>query len=128
MRGARILVVDDDSAIRTVVGEALRREGYQVQAVGTIAAQALALEKFLPDLLITDVILPDGNGLDAVPGVLAKRPDLPIIVLSAQNTLTTAVRATEQGAFDYLPKPFDLDALCQAVGTRIPRAPTPRSP
>ena len=122
MRGARILVVDDDSAIRTVVGEALRREGYQVQAVGTIAAQALALEKFIPDLLITDVILPDGNGLDAVPGVLAKRPDLPIIVLSAQNTLTTAVRATEQGAFDYLPKPFDLDALCQAVRSGLARS------
>ena len=115
MRGSKILVVDDDAAIRTVVGEALRREGYQVQAVGSVAAQAEALERFKPDLLITDVILPDGNGLDVVPKILARRPNLPIIVLSAQNTLTTAVRATEQGAFDYLPKPFDLDVLCQAV-------------
>ncbi len=121
MRGARILVVDDDAAIRTVVGEALRREGYQVQAVGSLAAQAQALEKFVPDLLITDVILPDGNGLDVVPDILVKYPDLPIIVLSALNTLTTAVRATEQGAFDYLPKPFDLDALTQAVRSGLAR-------
>ena len=122
MRGARILVVDDDAAIRTVVGEALRREGYNVQAVGSLAAQAQALEKFVPDLLITDVILPDGNGLDVVPEILARRPDLPVIVLSAQNTLSTAVRATEQGAFDYLPKPFDLDALCQAVRSGLARS------
>jgi two-component system, NtrC family, nitrogen regulation response regulator GlnG len=121
MRGARILVVDDDSAIRTVVSEALRREGYLVHAVGSLAAQAQALEKFVPDLLITDVILPDGNGLDVVPDILAKRPDLPVIVLSAQNTLMTAVRATEQGAFDYLPKPFDLDALTQAVRSGLAR-------
>ena len=121
MRGARILVVDDDAAIRTVVGEALRREGYNVQAVGSLAAQAQALDKFAPDLLITDVILPDGNGLDVVPDVLSRYPDLPVIVLSAQNTLTTAVRATEQGAFDYLPKPFDLDALTQAVRSGLAR-------
>ena len=122
MRGARILVVDDDAAIRTVVGEALRREGYNVHAVGSIAAQAQALERYVPDLLITDVMLPDGNGLDVVPEILARRPDLPVIVLSAQNTLTTAVRATEQGAFDYLPKPFDLEALCQAVRSGLARA------
>ena len=122
MRGARILVVDDDSAIRTVVAEALRREGCQVQTVGTVAAQSEALLKSVPDLLITDVILPDGNGLDAIPVILRDHPDLPIIVLSAQNTLTTAVRATEQGAFDYLPKPFDLDVLCQAVRSGLARS------
>ena len=87
MRGARILVVDDDAAIRTVVGEALRREGYNVHAVGSLAAQAQALERYVPDLLITDVMLPDGNGLDVVPEILAKRPELPVIVLSAQNTV-----------------------------------------
>lgn len=123
MRGARILVVDDDAAIRTVVGEALRREGYQVQTVASVAAQTEALAKFPPDLLITDVMLPDGNGLDVIPAILESRPDLPVIVLSAQNTLTTAVRATERGAFDYLPKPFDLDALCQVVRSGLSRSP-----
>jgi two-component system, NtrC family, nitrogen regulation response regulator GlnG len=123
MRGARILVVDDDSAIRTVVSEALRRDGYQVHAVASLAARADALERFRPDLLITDVVLPDGNGLDGLGAVFSDCPDLPVIVLSAQNTLTTAVRATEQGAFDYLPKPFDLDALCQAVRAGLARQP-----
>ena len=115
MTTGRILLVDDDQAIRTVVSEALRREGHQVAAAASVAEQALLLESFAPDILVTDVILPDGNGLDNVPAILARWPEMPIIVLSAQNTLSTAVRATEQGAFEYLPKPFDLDELCRAV-------------
>lgn len=116
MKGpGRILVVDDDAAIRTVVREALRREGHEVEAAGSVAEQRKAMARFAPDLLITDVILPDGNGLDLVPEMLADNPGMPVIVLSAQNTLATAVRATEQGAFEYLPKPFDLDELCRAV-------------
>ncbi len=115
MGQSKILVVDDDDAIRLVIDEALRGEGYEVRTAASVAEQAAILDHFDPDVLVTDVILPDGNGLDLVPEILAKRPGLPIIVLSAQNTLATAVRATEQGAFEYLPKPFDLDELCQAV-------------
>lgn len=111
----KVLVVDDDDAIRLVIHEALTREGHQVETAASVAEQHSVLARFDPDVLVTDVILPDGNGLDLVPGLLAQRPGLPIIVLSAQNTLATAVRATEQGAFEYLPKPFDLDELCQAV-------------
>lgn len=115
MTGGRILVVDDDEAIRTVVSEALRRDGHLVAAAASAAEQRALMESFAPDLLITDVILPDGNGLDLVPEWLARNPEMPIIIFSAQNTLSTAVRATEQGAFEYLPKPFDLDELCRAV-------------
>jgi two-component system nitrogen regulation response regulator GlnG len=115
MTQGKILVVDDDDAIRLVIHEALSREGHDVRTAASVAEQAKILSQFEPDVLVTDVILPDGNGLDLVPEILARRPDLPIIVLSAQNTLATAVRATEQGAFEYLPKPFDLDELCQAV-------------
>lgn len=115
MNGGRILVVDDDEAIRTVVSEALRRDGHLVAAAASVAEQRALMESFAPDLLITDVILPDGNGLDLVPEWLARNPEMPIIIFSAQNTLSTAVRATEQGAFEYLPKPFDLDELCRAV-------------
>lgn len=111
----KVLVVDDDDAIRLVIHEALTREGHQVETAASVAEQKAIISRFEPDVLVTDVILPDGNGLDLVPDILAQRPDLPIIVLSAQNTLATAVRATEQGAFEYLPKPFDLDELCQAV-------------
>jgi len=119
---AKILLVDDDAAIRVVVTEALRREGHEVRTAATVAEQVALLERFVPDVLITDVMLPDGNGLDLVPTILGKRPDLPVIVLSAQNTLTTAVRATEQGAFEYLPKPFDLDELCRAVRDGLARS------
>jgi two-component system, NtrC family, nitrogen regulation response regulator GlnG len=122
MTRAKILLVDDDAAIRMVVTEALRRDGHDVRTAATVAEQVSMLEQFVPDVLITDVMLPDGNGLDLVPSILKKRPDLPVIVLSAQNTLTTAVRATEQGAFEYLPKPFDLDELCRAVRDGLARS------
>lgn len=111
----RILVVDDDAAIRIVVTEALRREHYEVKTATSVAEMTAALEQFRPNLLITDVMLPDGNGLDALAEILHRHPNLPVIVLSAQNTLSTAVRATEQGAFDYLPKPFDLEDLGRSV-------------
>jgi two-component system nitrogen regulation response regulator GlnG len=111
----RVLVVDDDAAIRTVVREALRREGHSVETAGSVAELRRAVKSFDPQVLVTDVILPDGNGLDMVPELLSEYPAMPIIVLSAQNTFTTAVRATEQGAFDYLPKPFDLGELSRAV-------------
>lgn len=118
----RILVVDDDTAIRTVVGEALRRKGHDVTTAASLGELRALLAKGLPDVLVTDVVLPDGDGLDLVPQVLAEHPSLPIIVLSARNTLSTAVRATEAGAFDYLPKPFDLDVLAQAVAGGLARA------
>ena len=117
--GGRILVVDDDGAIRTVVREALRRAGYVVETAASVAEQRRLFASFDPQVLVTDVILPDGNGLDIIPEVLAKNPGLPIIVLSAQNTFTTALRATEQGAFDYLPKPFDLGELTRAVADAL---------
>jgi two-component system, NtrC family, nitrogen regulation response regulator GlnG len=122
MTRAKILLVDDDPSIRLVVTEALKRDGHEVRTAASVAEQIAMLERFTPDVLVTDVILPDGNGLDLVPSILAKRPDLPVIVLSAQNTLTTAVRATEQGAFEYLPKPFDLDELCRAVRDGLARS------
>jgi two-component system nitrogen regulation response regulator GlnG len=112
---SRILVVDDDAAIRTVVREALRRDGHVVETAASVAEQRQALKSFRPHVLVTDVVLPDGNGLDIVPEMMADYPGMPVIVLSAQNTFTTALRATEQGAFDYLPKPFDLAELSRAV-------------
>ncbi|MCH4151120.1 MAG: nitrogen regulation protein NR(I) [Sphingobium sp.] len=111
----RILVVDDDQAICLVVSEALRRAGHEVKTAGTIADRASLLGAFRPDILITDVKLPDGDGLDDVQAIIGRWPDMRVIILSAQNTLNTAVRATEQGAFEYLPKPFDLNELTRAV-------------
>ncbi|GAA0730114.1 nitrogen regulation protein NR(I) [Sphingomonas japonica] len=110
-----ILVVDDDAAIRTVVAQSLRRIGHRVMLAATLGAAQIELASALPDVLITDVVLPDGDGLDHVAQLLRDHPRLPVIVLSAQNTLSTAVRATEAGAFEYLPKPFDLDVLASTV-------------
>ena len=118
---SHVLVVDDDAAIRTVVGQALRRCGHDVTSVATLAQLDRALAGGAPDILVTDVILPDGDGIDHIRTVAERYPALPIIVLSAQNTLTTAVRAAEVGAYEYLPKPFDLDALTQAVAGALAR-------
>ena len=115
----KILVVDDDPAICIVIGEALKRQGHIVRTVGSLAERRAAMPAFAPDVLITDVMLPDGDGLDDVGAILADAPDLKVIILSAQNTLNTAVRATGQGAFEYLPKPFDLNELVRAVAEAL---------
>jgi two-component system nitrogen regulation response regulator GlnG len=122
-RSGRILVTDDDAAIRTVVREALRRAGHVVEVAGSLAEQRRAFTQFRPDVLVTDVMLPDGNGLDAVGELRASQPGLPVIVLSAQNTFTTALRANEQGAFEYLPKPFDLGELARTVADALRATP-----
>ncbi len=121
MTPGSVLVVDDDAAIRTVVAAALKREGHRVATAASVAELRRALTTGIPDVLVTDVVLPDGNGLDVVSGLMAEHPTLPVIVFSAQNTLATAVRATEVGAFDYLPKPFDLDLLTHAVQSAMAR-------
>ena len=110
-----ILLAEDDAGIRTVVSRALAREGYTVQATSTAAALWRWIEDGAGELAILDVVLPDENTLDLLPRIKRRRPDLPVIVMSAQNTLLTAVRATERGAFDYLAKPFDLNNLVTTV-------------
>jgi two-component system nitrogen regulation response regulator GlnG len=114
-----VVVADDDAAIRTVVRQALTRAGYTVRLTETAAGLVKLVEDGVGDVVVTDVILPDANGLDTIPRLLALRPGLRVIVMSAQNTLSTAVRATEQGAFDYLPKPFDLDELTRSVAAAL---------
>jgi two-component system nitrogen regulation response regulator GlnG len=106
-----ILVADDDTAVRTVLTQALSRFGYQVKSVGTAAGLWKLIESGEGDLVITDVVMPDENGLELLPKIRELRPNLKIIVMSARNTLMTAVQANERGAFEYLAKPFDLNVL-----------------
>lgn len=110
-----VLVADDDSAIRTVVSQALSRNDYTVRATSNAATLWSWVSNGEGDLVITDVVLPDENGLDLVPRIRKIRPDLRVVVMSAQNTLLTAVKATQRGAFEYLPKPFDLNELVSVV-------------
>ena len=110
-----ILVADDDRAIRMVLTQALGRLGYDVRTTGHAATLWRWVADGDGDLVITDVVMPDENGLDLVPRIRKLRPELRVIVMSAQNTLLTAVKATERGAFEYLPKPFDLKDLVAVV-------------
>jgi two-component system, NtrC family, nitrogen regulation response regulator GlnG len=112
---ATILVADDDRAIRMVLNQALIRLGHDVRMTGNAATLWRWVADGEGDLVITDVIMPDENGLDLIPRIKKLRPELRIIVMSAQNTLLTAVKATERGAFEYLPKPFDLRELVSVV-------------
>ncbi|HEY0283128.1 MAG TPA: sigma 54-interacting transcriptional regulator, partial [Rhizomicrobium sp.] len=115
MPDGTILIADDDSAIRTVLNQALGRAGYDVRTTGTAAGLWRWVAAGDGNLVITDVILPDENGFDLIPRIKRLRPDLPIVVMSAQNTILTAITAAERGAFDYLPKPFDLKDLTAVV-------------
>ncbi|GLQ07247.1 nitrogen regulation protein NR(I) [Sneathiella chinensis] len=112
---ATILVADDDKGIRTVLEQALSRADYVVRSTGNAATLYNWVLEGAGDLVLTDVVMPDENGLDLLPRIKKIRPELPIIVMSAQNTLLTAIKATERGAYDYLPKPFDLKELLQVV-------------
>ena len=110
-----ILVADDDKAVRTVVDQALAREGHVVRSTGYAATLWGWIAEGQGDLVITDVAMPDDNGLDMLPRIKRARPALPIIVMSAHSTLLTAVKATKRGAYEYLPKPFDLNELVSVV-------------
>ena len=116
---ATILVADDDSAIRTVLHQALARAGYDVRTTGTAAGLWKMITAGEGSLAITDVVLPDESGFELIPRIKRIRPDLPVLVMSAQNTLLTAITAAERGAFEYLPKPFDLKELTNVVARAL---------
>ncbi|ALJ13000.1 MULTISPECIES: nitrogen regulation protein NR(I) [Sphingopyxis] len=122
--GKTVLLVEDDPAIALIIRETLVDECGTFASVGSIAERNAWLADHRPDLIITDVVLPDGDGIDSLPGV-GVDPATPVIVLSAQNTLDTAVRATGIGSYDYLPKPFDLEELTASVRAALQRRAEP---
>ena len=124
-----VLVADDDRTIRTVLTQALTRAGCKVHATSSIVTLMRWVDEGKGDLVISDVIMPDGNGLDQLPQIAEQRPGLPVIVISAQNTIMTAIQAAEADAFDYLPKPFDLPDLMKRASRALEvkrRVPAPR--
>jgi two-component system nitrogen regulation response regulator GlnG len=129
MARGTILIADDDTAIRTVLNQALARAGYAPRATGNAATLWRWVSQGEGDVVITDVVMPDENAFDLIPRIKKARPDLPIIVMSAQNTLMTALTAAEKGAYEYLPKPFDLSEVVAVVSralsgqNRRPRSP-----
>ena len=111
-----VLVADDDRTIRTVLTQALTRAGCRVHATSSLTTLLRWVEEGKGDLVVTDVMMPDGNGIEMLPRIKHLRPGLPVIVISAQNTIMTAIQATEAEAWDYLPKPFDLPDLLSRAG------------
>ncbi|MBM1218828.1 response regulator [Ponticoccus sp. SC2-23] len=125
-----VLVADDDRTIRTVLTQALTRAGCKVHATSSLVTLMRWVDEGKGDLVISDVVMPDGNGLDQLPKISEARPGLPVIVISAQNTIMTAIQAAEAEAYDYLPKPFDLPDLMKRAARALEvkrRAPQPRA-
>jgi two-component system, NtrC family, nitrogen regulation response regulator GlnG len=124
---AKILIADDDASIRLVLSQAFTRLGYQVRATGNATTLLKWVMDGEGDLVITDVVMPDENVFDVLPRIRKQRPKLPVIVMSAQNTLLTAVNAADAGAFDYISKPFDLDDMTAAAKRALLRPNDPEA-
>ncbi|UWQ30665.1 sigma-54 dependent transcriptional regulator [Leisingera sp. M523] len=114
-----VLVADDDRTIRTVLTQALTRAGCKVHATSSLTTLMRWVAEGKGDAVISDVMMPDGNGLEMLPKIQADRPGLPVIVISAQNTIMTAIKAEEAEAYDYLPKPFDLPELMKRTAKAL---------
>lgn len=119
MARGTVLIADDDTAIRTVLNQALARAGYAPRATGNASTLWRWASQGEGDVVITDVVMPDENAFELIPRLKKIRPDLPIIVMSAQNTLMTALTAADRGAFEYLPKPFDIKEVVAVVGRAL---------
>ncbi|MGH1354936.1 MAG: response regulator [Thalassovita sp.] len=114
-----VLVADDDRTIRTVLTQALTRAGCKVHATSSLTTLMRWVAEGKGDVVISDVMMPDGNGLEMLPKIAEDRPGLPVIVISAQNTIMTAIQAAEAEAYDYLPKPFDLPDLMKRTARAL---------
>lgn len=114
-----VLVADDDRTIRTVLTQALTRAGCKVHATSSLTTLMRWVAEGKGDVVISDVVMPDGNGLEMLPKINEDRPGLPVIVISAQNTIMTAIQAAEAQAYDYLPKPFDLPDLMKRTARAL---------
>ncbi|CUH62560.1 Nitrogen assimilation regulatory protein [Thalassovita gelatinovora] len=114
-----VLVADDDRTIRTVLTQALTRAGCKVHATSSLTTLMRWVGEGKGDVVISDVMMPDGNGLEMLPKIAQDRPGLPVIVISAQNTIMTAIQAAEAEAYDYLPKPFDLPDLMKRTAKAL---------
>ncbi|APG46897.1 response regulator [Phaeobacter porticola] len=114
-----VLVADDDRTIRTVLTQALTRAGCKVHATSSLTTLMRWVGEGKGDVVISDVVMPDGNGLEMLPKIADDRPGLPVIVISAQNTIMTAIKAAEAEAYDYLPKPFDLPELMKRTAKAL---------
>ena len=116
---AEILLAEDDAAIRLVVTQALNRAGHTVRSTSNGATLWKWVQGGEGDLVLSDVMMPDQSAFDLLPKIRNARADLPVVLMSARNTFMTAVRASELGAYEYIPKPFDLRDLLDTIGRAL---------
>ncbi|VDY36359.1 Nitrogen regulation protein NR(I) [Morganella morganii] len=119
MQPGKIWVVDDDSAIRWVLERALSSAGYACVCFDSAENALAALNSGQPDVLISDIRMPGMDGLSLLAAVKQHNPLLPVIIMTAHSDLDAAVNAYQQGAFDYLPKPFDIDDAVTLVARAL---------
>ena len=115
MSNKTLIIAEDDESIRLVTSRYLQDLGYEIFMATNLKELWKLIESNKGDVLITDVMLPDGELFDILPQIVEYRENLPVIVVSAKNNLQTAISATRQGAYEYLPKPFDLDELQKLI-------------
>lgn len=125
---ADVWIVDDDEAIRFVLQRALTRRGYEVECFEEVRAVSKALETRHPRAILTDIRLPDADGLSVVEMLARRSVEIPVIAMTAYSDLDQAVTAFQKGVFEYLPKPFDLDQVISVVERAVARRETAPSP
>jgi DNA-binding NtrC family response regulator len=116
---ARVLLVDDDPGLAEVIVMLLEREAYSVTSVATVRQAATLVESSAIDLVVTDLRLPDGTGLDVINTIRNRRPTLPIIMITSYSSVESAVAALRGGAADYVIKPFDNNDFLRAVARAL---------
>ena len=119
MSNKSLIIAEDDESVRLVTSRYLQDLGYEIFMATNLKELWKLIESNKGDVLITDVMLPDGELFDILPQIVEYRENLPVIVVSAKNNLQTAISATKQGAYEYLPKPFDLDELQKLIKKAI---------
>jgi DNA-binding response OmpR family regulator len=119
-----IITIEDDAAIRRGIRDSLRFAGYRVEEFGDVAHGIQAVLSHSFELLLLDLVLPDGSGLDALSALKRHRPNCPVIILSAKGEEADRVRGLRAGADDYVTKPFGIDELLARVEAVLRRSPS----
>ena len=119
--GPEILVIDDEAGIVEMLSIVFGKEGYRVGTARSCAEGLARLERVLPDLVLTDVKMPDGSGFEILKRTRELAPAVPVVMITAYTTTKTAIEALKSGAYDYISKPFDVEELKHVVGRALER-------